>query len=243
MQPMHQRDVAVCPGSIGTVNPIYTNVEQENTYKNMMRIDSFEDGLKLAQEFLQTKERENYYGFKSYDEESDKEYIVLNKLDEDEFSAFLALREKYGKGFEMHLDEICDDPDYIHDFTGGAEICEIDLDKVWHMYGFTLHELQSDGTLRHNHSKIDLKDDEYARLIAWHLYDKDLTINRLRYHDRNLYETIMNGADRKYSYDLDFFEATEPFLVTLDEAKADAELLVKQHGIEYYVGTLQVPMF
>jgi hypothetical protein len=91
--------------------------------------------------------------------------------------------------------------------------------------------------------KIEFSDDDYTRLIAWHLYDKNLTINRLRYHDRTLYDTIINGADGMYCHTAGFFDATEPFLLTLDEAKADADMLVKRHSIEYNIGFMLVPMF
>ena len=136
-----------------------------------------------------------------------------------------------------------DGPDFVHDLTYGGDILDLDLDTVWHMYGFTLHELQSDGTLRSKPCKIEFSDDDYTRLIDWYLYDKNLTINRLRYHDRDLYNTIIKGADGMHCNTTGFFDATEPFLLTFDEAKADAELLVKRHSIEYNIGSMLVPMF
>lgn len=83
-------------------------------------------------------------------------------------------------------------------------------------------------------------DDEYARLIAWHLYDEHLVINTLRYCDRKLYDSVLDGADLYHTdIDVDGLFVSNPYLITLDEARADADLIVRQRGIQRdgaYVG-------
>jgi hypothetical protein len=87
---------------------------------------------------------------------------------------------------------------------------------------------------------VAFSDDEYARLLAWHLYDEHLVINTLRYRDRKLYDSVLDGADCYHTdIDGDCLFVSNPYLITLDEASADADLIVRHHNIERtgaYVG-------
>ena len=219
---------------------------------------TFDDCLALAKEFLTTKERSNYNLFAALDDNNNSHYYCYNELSADDVARLRALKDKYGDTFVKHLDEVFDDPDLIHDFTGGREILDIDLDNVYCDYDISLHELRPDGTVDTIHTSVAFSDEDYARLIAWHLYDEHLVINTLRYRDRELYDTVLDGADLYHfnsdggSYDVydpnlvtldepttDFFFVTNPYVIILDEPKADADLIVRQHSIErtgWYVG-------
>ena len=85
---------------------------------------------------------------------------------------------------------------------------------------------------------MTLTDEEYARLLAWHVFDNHLIINTLRYRDSNLYNRILREIDLYYWEDGIAITEDAPYLVTMDEAKADAEKIVKNNGIEYTSGYL-----
>lgn len=201
---------------------------------------SFDQCLTLATEFLTTKQRSNFYRFTALDDNFDREYYCYNELSADDVARLRALKDRYGDSFVRHLDEVFSDPDVIHDFTGGGEILAIDLDHVHYHYGLALHELQADGTVHTIHTRVAFSDDEYARLLAWHLYDEHLVINTLRYRDRKLYDSVLDGADCYHTdIDGDCLFISNPYLITLDEARADADLIVHLHNIERtgaYVG-------
>lgn len=194
---------------------------------------TFDECLAMAQDFLTTKQRNSFYRFTALDDNFDREYCCYNELSADDVARLRALKDHYGDSFVRHLDEVFSDPDIIHDFTGGGEILDIDLDHVHHYYGVSLHELQPDGTVHTIHTSVAFSDDDYARLLAWHLYDEHLVINTLRYRDRKLYDTVLDGADLYHTdIDGDCLFVSNPYLITLDEARADADLIVRQHNIQ-----------
>lgn len=197
-----------------------------------MFIENFEQCLQLAIEFLATKERKNYYCFTVIEEGYYGELACYNQLPDNEVAQLRALQDKYGKEFVEHLEEVYDDPDIIHDLSGGNEIIDIDLDNIIHMYVFKIHELKPDGTIYVHSCLINLKDEEYARLLAWHLYDEHLTINILRQRDDNLYSVIMRGVDQYFVDDDEFLMVDNPYVPTLDEAKADTETIIHLHDIK-----------
>lgn len=201
---------------------------------------TFDECLAMAQDFLTTKQRGCFYQFTALDDNFDREYCCCSELSSDDVARLRALKDHYGDAFVRHLDEVFSDPDLIHDFTGGGEILAIDLDHVYYYYSVSLHELQPDGTVHTVNTSVAFSDDECARLIAWHIYDEHLVINTLRYRDRKLYDSVLDGADLYHTdFDGDCLFVSNPYLITLDEARADADLIVRQRGIERdgaYVG-------
>lgn len=196
-----------------------------------MMIETFEQALQLANEFLATKERKNYYESKGISEPYPEYAGMLVELSDDMVSQIRTLKERYGQDFVNHLQEVIDDEDVISDMFYGDPV-DIDLDYVYHQYAFKIHELKPDGTTNVYSCNIDLKDEEYARLLAWHLYDEHLTINILRQRDGNLYNTIMRGIDGHYYQPEGYLWVDNPYVATLDEAKADAETIIRQHDIK-----------
>ena len=204
------------------------------------QILTFDQCLTLANEFLTTKQRNSFYRFTALDDNFDREYCCYNELSADDVARLRTLKDHYGDSFVRHLDEVFSDPDLIHDFTGGGKILAIDLDHVHYHYSVSLHELQPDGTVHTIPTRVAFSDDEYARLLAWHLYDEHLTVNTLRYRVRKLYDTVLDGADLYHTdIDGDCLFISNPYLITLDEARTDADLIVHHHNIERtgaYVG-------
>jgi hypothetical protein len=196
-----------------------------------MIINDFETALQLANEFLATKERENYYDFEAIDEEVSWYVHFANTLTDEEVTRLRTAKEKYGEEFLEHLDEVYDDLDVVDDYTGGCEIVDIDLDHVTHRYAFKIHELTPDGTVVTYDEDVELGDDEYAKLLAWHLLDEHLTINTLRHRDNDLYLAVMRGIDDHYYQKEGYYWVDNPYVATLDEAKADADAIVRQHDI------------
>ena len=87
---------------------------------------------------------------------------------------------------------------------------------------------------------MTLTDEEYARLLAWHVFDNHLIINTLRYRDSSLYSRILREVDLYYLEDGIAITEDDPYLVTMDEAKADAEVIMKENGINHTTGYLYI---
>ena len=202
-----------------------------------MTIENFEDSLKLATEFLAKKERKNYYEFKVVQEPFADYVFPLNELSDEDVKRLRELKEKYQEAFVKHLSEALDE-DTIDDLDCGDELVDIDLDNVQHQYRFKVHHLKQDGTVRSYDRLVTLTDEEYARLLAWHVFDNHLIINTLRYRDSNLYNRILREVDLYYWEDGIAIMQDDPYLVTMDEAKADSEMIVKENGIEQTSGYL-----
>ena len=124
----------------------------------------------------------------------------------------------------------------------GDELVDIDLDYVQHQYRFKVHHLKQDGTVSSYDRLVTLTDEEYARLLAWHVFDNHLIINTLRYRDSNLYNHILREVDLYYWEDGIAIMEDDPYLVTMDEAKADAEIIMKENGIKYTSGYLYISL-
>lgn len=202
-----------------------------------MMIENFEDSLKLATEFLAKKERKNYYEFKVVQEPFADYVFPLNELSDEDVKRLRELKEKYQEAFVKHLSEALDE-DIIDDLDCGDELVDIDLDNVQHQYRFKVHHLKQDGTVRSYDRLVTLTDEEYARLLAWHVFDNHLIINTLRYRDSNLYNRILREVDLYYWEDHIAIMQDDPYLVTMDEAKADSEMIVKENGINHTSGYL-----
>ena len=196
-----------------------------------MELETFEECLKLAKEYLPTKERKKYYYFKTITEPYPDYTYYIQPIEDDELIALKALKEKYGEQYTKHLDEVYDDPDVISDFLCGDEFIDVDLDTVTHMYTFKTHEVKPDGTISSSNCSVELNDEEYTQLLAWHLLFKHTTINTLRYHDRKLYDSIWREVDHRVS-DLGCIMKDYPYTVTLDEVLADVDIIKRQHNIE-----------
>ena len=194
-------------------------------------IETFEDGLKLANEFLAKKERKNYYEFTIIQEPIADYMCTLNELLDEEVERLRQLKAKYQELFVDHLNEALDE-DTIDSLDCGDELVDINLDHVVHQYRFKVHHLKPDGTVTTYDRWVTLTDDEYARLLAWHVFDNHLIINTLRYRDSNLYSRILRGVDLYYWDDCIAMMEDDPYLVTMDEAKADAETILKENGIK-----------
>ena len=131
-----------------------------------MMINTFEQALLLANEFLATKERKNYYESQSIYEPCPEYVGMLVDLSDDMVSQIRTLKERYGEDFVSHLHEVIDDEDLISDMFYG-EPADIDLDHVRHQYAFNIHELKPDGTVSDCSQLVELKDDDYARLLGF----------------------------------------------------------------------------
>ena len=204
-----------------------------------MQINSFEEAMKLAEEFLTTKERKNHYRFTAYYDLINEEVVISNILEDEEVAKLRALKEKYGEEFVKHLDEVFDDQDRIDEFSCGQELLDIDLDHISYYYKFMIHEVKPDGTTYSRPAWVELNDKEYTTLLAWQLHDKHFNMNLLRICDNDLYGTIMRATDNIFRDPEGFWMCMDnPYAVTMDEVKADVETIIKTHGIEQNEGYL-----
>lgn len=201
-----------------------------------MKTDSYEECLKLSREFFATKQKTKCYSIKSYHEELDDVHYWDETFSDEQVEALRKLKITYGDEFVHFLDKVLS-PEAIYDMAKGEEVLDIDLDNIRYEFLITVHELEPDGSIAHHPVKITLSDEQYIELVALHLFDNNFTVNLLRFRDRNLYNAVMDGADFfYYDSDLSVLEADNPYIPTLDEAKADAELIIKQQGIERISG-------
>lgn len=182
----------------------------------------------LARKFLEGKSRKIYYEIVALDEDHMEEVSFLNAFNDDDVKALRDLREKYGKdGFVKHLDELFTDPDEIHDLTCGCEILDINLDKHYHMYRFARHELRGDSLFK-SEVLIELPDEWYVRLLSHCIHDKDMNVNKLKYADKFLYDTVISKVDNHLAND-GFFDGCYPYLITMDEVKEDARTILAEN--------------
>jgi hypothetical protein len=193
-----------------------------------MKINTFEEALQLANQFLVTKERKNYYETKGISEPYPEYAGMLVELSDDMVSQIRTLKEHYGQDFVNHLQEVIDDEDVISDMFYGDPV-DIDLDDIRHQYTFTLHEVNGE-KVSSRQVLVELSDKEYAKLLAWHLYDGHLVMNTLFYRDENLCRRIMHETMR-YVCDDCAPLISNPFVFTMDEAQTDAEEIRKANGL------------
>ena len=184
--------------------------------------------ITLAQNYLATKERVPHLEIRSISDDCPADvWCDLNSFSEKELEQLFALREKYGeKDFINHLNEIFDE-DTLCDMTYGTDIVSFDLDTEYYMYNFVYHQITPNGLVT-GKVKINLYDEAYVRLLAHHLENKDLTINSLRYADEELYNIVTHGVDCNFCYD-DIYEVRDPYTITMDEVKADAQKIREQN--------------
>ena len=184
--------------------------------------------ITMAQNYLATKLRTPHYEIRSISDCCPADgWGNLLSFSEDEMTKLLALREKYGNDdFFNHLDEVFDE-DTLHDMIYGSEIISFDLDTEYYMYNFAYHQITPNGLVT-GKVKINLYDETYVRLLAHHLEDKDLTINSLRYADKDLYDIVTRGVDQHFCYD-DIYEVYHPYVITMDEVKEDAQKIRELH--------------
>ena len=182
----------------------------------------------MAKTYLAKKERVNYYETLGYDEPYPDYVGIYTAISDDEVAKIRELKERYGEEFTDHLNEVIDDEDVIHDMFYG-EPADIDLDTVYHLYRFTLSEVHGDKVSSRN-ILIQLSDEEYCKLLAWHLYDSHLVINTLFYRDEELARKLMRSS-MNYFFDEICPMIDYPYVIVMDEALDDADIIRKENGL------------
>ena len=182
----------------------------------------------MAKTWLTKKERKNYYETKAICEPCADYCYTLSELTDEEVSQISALKKQYGEDFINHLESVFDDPDVVSDLFYGDGV-DIDTENVYHQYRFTIHEVDGE-KVRSRSQLIQLSDENYAKLLAWHLFDQHLVINTLFHHDEALCKEIMRKAIYAYSDEIGI-ECHTPFVITMDEALADAKQMMQEHNI------------
>lgn len=190
-----------------------------------------EELLKLAHEYMATKETRKYYTVNVYNEELDQIDNYWANVSAEEIEGFFSLREKYGqKEWLKHLKEVIPDDDDRQDALCASDdlIFDIELDSPQNMYAFRIHELTPTGLSAYC-KLIDISDDKYAKLLALCLGDNTMNFNKLEYADKDLYSYLHRCIDRYYGFNDYDNLATSPYLVTMDEAMDDIEKILKAH--------------
>lgn len=189
---------------------------------------SFDQCLTMATAFLANKKRTNYYETKAICEPYPDHVTTLAKLSDEEVLKIRDLKNRYGEDFVNHLDKVINDPDVVHDMFCGDAV-DIDLDHVHHQYVFNIRTVHGE-EVSSRQILIELSDEEYSKLLAWHLYDSHLVINSLFYRDEELCKTIMHNSMR-WVCDGEAPMFSDPFVLTMDEALADADLIRQENNL------------
>lgn len=187
--------------------------------------------VNLAREFFASKEHSvAYYDYIGvFDDEIENGKFRV-QLDEPTLAGLHALREKYGeKTWLKHLKEVIADDDMRYDTLGGNDddIVDIKLDEPVPVFDFAIHELTSKG-MRQTTVSLDMKDEDYIRLLAICVEDPTMNFNKLRYADKKLYDFLRSEIDWYFTED-GFYMGANPFLVTMDEVLGDAEAILQAH--------------
>ena len=185
--------------------------------------------LELAKNYLAKKERANYYETEGYDDDYCRSAYMLSELSDEEANKLKALKEKYGKEFVKHLKEVIDDDDVISDLFYGEPV-DIDLENIYHQYRFTAHELKGDGKVWTRSLLIQLPDEDYAKLLAYYLFDENMVINTLLYRDEALFKLISKKVLQNL-LDEGCYMSSLPYTVTMDEAIEDSQKIAKENNI------------
>ena len=184
----------------------------------------------MIQAFLDKKERTDYYETTSYDDFKIQNVSMLVEIYDEELTKLRELKANYGEDFVNHLGEVIDDEYVISDMFCTGEYIDIDLDTIYHQYGFTISEVDGDKVWSRG-IKVQLSDEEYSDLLAWHLYDQKLVINTLFYRDEKLARKIMREAMNYYCDD-GYAIISHPFTIVMDEALADVAQIMQDNGIK-----------
>lgn len=192
-------------------------------------LDDKKDVLDLCvRDFVAKKVRKNYYEILGLNDCYCTPDRFLQEFTEEQLEGLMALREKYGKDkFYSHLEEVFTDPDELHDLTCGEEVVGLNLDKVYHQYEFSRHDFIKGEAVRVP-ILLEMNDEDYARLLTLCVEDGGMNMNKLKYADFSSYKELMWKVDYTTCHD-DFYDWDYPFLVTFDELKADAEMIVSQN--------------
>lgn len=176
--------------------------------------------LTLAQNFFEKKVRIPHYDIRYINDIAPMDgWCTFESFSDENMAKLIALREKYGENdFFNHLNEIFDE-ETLEEMVPG-DIISFDLDTPCYLYRFTCHHITDSG-VRTETLKIHLYDHTYVRLLAHHLEDRHMNINRLRYADKELYDIVTRGVDSCFLND-DFYCAFHPYVITMDEVKEDA---------------------
>ena len=194
----------------------------------------------MAQQFLANKERANYYETKSICEPYADYATILAELTDEQVCKMRQLKEQHGDLFVDHLAEFDteEEEDVANEWFLGDPV-DIDLDTIFHQYRFTICKVKDDSVLKRE-ILVELTDEQYIKLLAWHLYDSHLVINTLLYLDEALYKHIMRETMRYFCFD-EIPMVDHPFTLTMDEPLADSDLIRKEHNITKQSGYTWFP--
>ena len=183
----------------------------------------------LAKEYLNNKKRTVHYAVEAFDDDYCLVVTYLQPFTDEEIEGLRELMNKYGDDYTKHLIEVFKDEDYVHDLSVGDEIIRIDLDTPHYMCQFKTHKLLEDGTLYSSELLLELSDDDYLHLLMLHLQYDGMNMNQLRYGDRELYDKLQITIDYHQSVEDIGICISCPYLVTMDEIRADADLVKAAH--------------
>ena len=178
--------------------------------------------------FLKTKPKNRVYLIRHQSEEYSGDFLRYSKFEPEELESLRQVIEKYGmENINEHLEEVIEDEDYRSDLFP-EYITEIDLDTEYNAYQFTMHYMKRDGSLHSRKIVVEWLLKDYARLLELCVADPGMNFNKLKFADEEIYNKLLRDTDCYNVEEGYFFVCTEPYLITMDEVKADADEIRKK---------------
>ena len=178
--------------------------------------------------FLESKPKNRIYPIHFTPEEGfGGEYIVFQKFEPEIQESLKKTIEKYGiENINKHLDEVIEDEDYRSDLFPD-NISEINFDTEYNVYEFTMYLMKKDGSLKSQKIGVEWTSELYAHLLTLCVEDPGMNFNKLHYADKDLYLNLLYSVDSN-NCDDGFYDSDLPYLLTMDEAMADADEIRKK---------------
>lgn len=203
------------------------------TYNHNIMVNIEEEYGEIARTYLAVlKERTQYYQIKYICSNDGIEFWTgMQAFSDAEMASLKRLRDKYGDSqFFNHLDDAFD-PKTLNEIAPD-EIVHFDLDDPQYLYDFNCHFLTPEG-MQTLPVKVQLSDETYAKLLVALLADCRLNINKLKYANKEVYDQITHEVDLNFASG-GIFSAKYPYLITLDEAIADAQKIKEYYNNKTY---------
>ena len=182
---------------------------------------------KIVEEFMANKPKNRVYPVTFLNEETG-EYVMYLKFTPEQVDAIRSVIEKYKmENFNDHIEEIVSPEDEPTDLFPD-EVIDIDLATDFNAYAFTIHYMLKDGTMGARKIEVEDLPKNYARWLELCVEDKGMNFNKMRYADEVSYKSLLRSIDLN-NCDDGFYIDNYPYLITMDELKADAATILENH--------------
>ena len=114
------------------------------------------------------------------------------------------------------------------DFKNYLSLAKNAAEKRWSEWSrFTMFILRPSKPHAHCELSVKLTTLQFARLVAWHLYDSSFNMVSLYSKEPRLYNKIIKAAESRYDEVAGYYDQRYPYIVAFDDAIAAADKIRK----------------